>query len=64
MFRQAATNCMAKQRGLSYEHMLEQYKSIKSNGEYVQWLRSIRITRKAWHSKIVEHFKKVIKQSK
>ena len=67
MFRQAATKCMAKrldERGLSYKHMLEQYKSVKSNDEYVQWLRSIGITRKAWHSKIVEHFKKVIKQSK
>ena len=67
MFKQAATKCMAKrldEHGLSYEHMLEQYKSVKSNDEYVQWLRSIGITRKVWHSKIIEHFKKVVKQSK
>ena len=58
LFKQAATKCMAKrldERGLSYEHMLGQYKIIKSNDAYIQWLKSIGITRKAWHNKIVEH---------
>ena len=34
LFKQAATKCMAKrldEHGLSYEHMLGQYKIIKSN---------------------------------
>ena len=61
-FGQAATKCMAKrldEHGLSYEHMLEQYKLARSNDEYKQWLQSVGIKRKAWHGKIVEHFKKV-----
>ena len=59
LLKQAATKCMAKrldERGLSYEHMLGQYKIIKSNDEYIQWLKPIGITRKAWHNKIVERF--------
>ena len=65
MFKQAATKCMAKhldEHGLSYKHMLEHYKIAQSNDEYKQWLKSTGISRKAWHNKIVEHFK-VVKQS-
>ena len=50
LFKQAATKYMAKhldERGLSYEHMLGQYKTIKSNDVYLQWLKSIGITHKA-----------------
>ena len=32
--------------------MLEQYKLAKSNDEYIQWLQSVGIKLKAWHSNI------------
>ena len=38
------------EHGLSYEHMLEQCKLAKSNDEYIKWLQSVGIKRKAWHS--------------